>query len=330
MSFPRTETRTGLLLVLLAALAWGTIPLVVRSIDAIPVDVPGLGQPLNAAPVVIVFWRVAFSALALLPYMLAAGRLKSLVTLGSRTLLGLALNGILLAVHWVLFFFALVLTDVAVAELLTYTGPIYVAALTPLVLGEGFDRRVLLPIGLALAGIVIILAPGLRAPESTMEIVGAALAIVAAIGYALLMLNTKRLLSGVATSTIIFVESVVASIVLLPAALMLPAPSSTSDWAAMLVLGVVYSVLVVFVFMGGLRRVRADHAAVLMYAEPVTAVIVAALFLGEGLTIATLLGGVAVVTAGAIVARLAPTPGLEGPPTDLERPYEPGLTDLDG
>ncbi len=57
--------------------------------------------------------------------------------------------------------------------------------------------------------------------------------------------------------------------------------------------------------------VRADHAAVITYAEPVTAVIFAALFLAERLGWVTAVGGVAVIAAGVLVARLAPSSGVE-------------------
>ena len=53
-----------------------------------------------------------------------------------------------------------------------------------------------------------------------------------------------------------------------------------------------------------------------MYAEPVTAVMFAALFLAEPLTWATVIGGAGVVAAGVLVARMkpaarSPTAGME-------------------
>ncbi len=55
-----------------------------------------------------------------------------------------------------------------------------------------------------------------------------------------------------------------------------------------------------------------------MYAEPVSAVIFAALFLGEPLTAATLIGGTLVVLGGVLVARMEPMPGIEAPDAVLE------------
>jgi drug/metabolite transporter (DMT)-like permease len=306
-----------------AGVAWGTIPWFVRSIEPIPLAVGFLDAPLNVAPVTTVFWRVTLAAISMAAISMARRRFRTLFQVDRRTFGLLALNGVLLAVHWVLFFSALVLTDVAVAELLTYTGPVYVAALTPLVLGERFDSRVVLPIAVAVAGTALVLGPDLSFAGASAAPLGAGAALLAALGYAVLMLNTKRLLGAVRISAVMFWESLVASAVLLPGALLLPPPASSAEWASLGVLGVVHSVLVVFVFMAGLRRVRADHAAVLTYAEPVSAVLFASLFLGEPLAVTTVLGGAVVVAGGVMVARLTPTTGVEAPAAELmetERP----------
>ena len=307
------ESRLGLLVIAFSSVAWGTIPLVIRRIGSIPVDVPFMAAPYDAAPVVVVFWRVCIASAAMFVYLAARGRLRSLVRVDRSTMAGLAANGVLLAAHWFLFFSALTLTDVAVAELLTYTGPIYVAALTPLVLRERFDRRVVLPIALALAGMAVILGPDIGALDGAGKSAGATMAVVAAFGYAFLMLNAKRLLTGLETAVVMFWETFVATLLLLPFVLVLPTFSQPSEWAAVATLGLFHSGFVAFVFLAGLRRVRADHAAVLMYVEPVSAVLFAALFLSEPLRLSTGLGGLGVVLGGALVARIARTPSVEAP-----------------
>ena len=65
-----------------------------------------------------------------------------------------------------------------------------------------------------------------------------------------------------------------------------------------------HTALAGIVFLGGLRRVRTDHAAVLTYAEPVSAVLFAAAFLGEALRVATIVGGAMVVAGGSLVTRI--------------------------
>jgi drug/metabolite transporter (DMT)-like permease len=66
-----------------------------------------------------------------------------------------------------------------------------------------------------------------------------------------------------------------------------------------------------------MRRVRTDHVAILTYVEPVSAIVFAALLLGEALTLPTVLGGLMVVAGGLAVARLEAR--VEGPePVPIE------------
>lgn len=295
---------TGLVRIALAAVSWGTIPLLVRAVDA--------------SPLVIVFWRVVFEGLTIGLLLAVRGRLGELKRLSRRSLLVLAGQGLMLALNWVLFFSALKLTDVAVAVLLAYCGPIFVTALSPLVTREPFDRRVLVPLALALAGTAVIVGPrDLQLAEGT-HLLGAGLAFASAFTYAILVLNAKRLLKGIPATVYMLGEDITAALLLLPVVLTTPGPSGPVEWGSLLTLGVVHTAFTGFLFLSALRTVRADHAAVLTYAEPVSAVFFAALFLAEPLTLATVAGGALVVLGGVLVARMVPTPGIEAPGSTLE------------
>ena len=76
------------------------------------------------------------------------------------------------------------------------------------------------------------------------------------------------------------------------------------SYGALAVLGMVQTAFAGMLFLKGLRRVRTDHAAILTYTEPASAVVFAAAFLSEPLTVATVAGGLMVVAGGALVARL--------------------------
>jgi drug/metabolite transporter (DMT)-like permease len=293
----------SLLRIGLAGVVWGSIPLFVRMVPV--------------SPFVIVFWRVVFGGAAALVYLLATRKIGSLRRLDRRGVLALVAVGVLLAANWVLFLGGLAMTRVAVAELLGYTGPVFVVALAPIMGREAFDRRIILPLVLALGGTAVILGLGGLSLGGGRSLLGAIMAFSSAITYSGLMLTGKRLIRSIEAPVIVFGEYVVASLLLLPAALVLTGPAGGKQWGALATLGVVQTTIATLIFFSGLRRVRADHAAVFMYAEPVTAVIFAAVFLAEPLGWATALGGAAVVAAGVLVARMAP-PGA--PPSGLEAP----------
>jgi drug/metabolite transporter (DMT)-like permease len=290
---------SGLFRVGIAGIIWGSIAIFVRMVDT--------------SPLVIVFWRVAFGAAAVLVYLAVTGRIRELARLNRRTALALLAVGALIAVNWILFLGALATTKVAVAVLLGYTGPVFVAALAPFVSREPYDKRIVGPLVLALGGTAIIVGLGGLSLEGGRSLLGAAMAFCSALTYAGLMLTGKRLLRNVSASVLAFGEYAFATLLLLPAVLLLPGPSQPKEWAALATLGVVHTTAAVLIFFSGLRLVRADQAAVFTYAEPVTAVIFAAIFLGEPLTWATAVGGAAVVAAGILVARMTPTMGMETP-----------------
>lgn len=307
----------GLFRVATAGLIWGSIPLVLRAADG--------------SSVIKVFFRVLFAALVIGVYMLASGGWRELRGLPAAKWRQVVVQGLVLTLNWFLFLTALDMTQVATAELLGYTGPVFVAALAPFVTGEPFDRRIIAPLLLALGGIAIILTQHGIHFESRDELVGAGLAFASALTYATLLLRSKNILRGISSGALMLVEYTVASVVLAPFVVAAyragDSPSSPGAYWALITLGVVHTALSGFVFLGGLRRVRTDHAAVLMYVEPVSAVVFAALFLGEGLTVRTVLGGALVVAGGLAVARLERVPDV----TEVEPLEVAGVTgELDG
>jgi len=297
------ERLSGLARIAVAGLIWGTIPLALRAADG--------------ASSVKVFFRVACAALVVWGWALVRGGWRELRTFDARTWRQLVVQGLILTLNWFLFLTALDLTDVATAELLAYTAPVFVAVLAPMVTGERFDRRVVLPLALALGGIALILLQQGLAIDDGQALLGAGLAFASALTYATLMLRAKRILRGASSGALMLVEYTTATIVLCPFVISAYArgdtPSSARAYAALITLGVVHTAIAGFIFLGGLRRVRTDHAAVLTYVEPLSAVLFAALFLGEPLTTLTLLGGAGVVLGGVLVARIEPTPGIEVP-----------------
>jgi drug/metabolite transporter (DMT)-like permease len=300
-AYTSRERLSGLARVALAGLIWGSIPLLIRAADG--------------ASVVKVFFRVVCAAAVIGAWMLVSGGWRELLSLPAAKWRQVAVQGLILTLNWFLFLTALDLTDVATAELLGYTGPVFVAALAPFVTGERFDVRIFGPLALALGGITLILTQHGLDLSGGRQLLGAALAFASALTYATLLLRSKKILRGISSGALMLVEYSVASIVLAPFVIAAyargDAPSSATAYGALVALGVVHTALSGFLFLSGLRRVRADHAAILMYVEPMSAVVFAALLLGEPMTVRTLLGGALVIAGGLMVTRMERTPSAE-------------------
>ena len=293
-SSARRHALLGLLYIAMAGVIWGTIPLLMRASDG--------------ASVVKVFYRVFWAGAAIWLWLVVTGRTREVTRLPRRKILQLMGQGAILTVNWYLFLSALDLTNVATAELLGYTGPVFVALFAPVVTREKFDYRILLPLALAMGGIVVIMVPqgiGLHGGGQTL---GAVFAALSAITFAVLLLRSKNILKGVSGMALMAVEYPLAAVLLLPftvaAYVRGDGPTGAGSYAALLVLGVVHTAIAGVIFLAGLRRNRTDRGSILTYTEPVSAIVFAALFLGEPLTWATVLGGAMVVTGGVIVALL--------------------------
>jgi drug/metabolite transporter (DMT)-like permease len=304
---------SALLLVAFVGVVWGTIPLLLRAADG--------------ASVVKVFYRVAFAAAAIWLWLAATGRTREVTALPWRKIGQLAVQGAILTLNWVLFLTALDTTTVAVAELLGYTGPVFVAVLAPMVTREPFDRRIVVPLALALGGIAVIMAPqGLLLRDSG-QLFGAVLAFLSALTYATLLLRSKKMLKGVTGLGLMAVEYPTATLLLLPFTVFAywrgDGPTGAISYGALLTLGIVHTAFTGVLFLAAIRRVRTDRVALFTYAEPVAAVVFAALFLGEPLTLWTVLGGAMVIVAGIAVARLGSPEGpMEAPEPEAGRDFE--------
>jgi drug/metabolite transporter (DMT)-like permease len=260
------------------SIAWGAIPLFVRN------DVPSI-QLVGA--------RVTFGALTLIGVAAALGRL----TLPRVRRWRLVLSGVLLALHWITFFESIKLTTVAVALAVLYLGPIAAAILAGPLFGEQVDWRLWVALGVAAFGTLLVVQPW---QSEGVDAAGLAMAGLSAALLAGVMLAGKPVAKDLGGLTMATGELVVASVVLAPATYQ--ALSQNGEYIInFLFLGVLFTGLAGFVFWEAMRHVPIAAVSVVMYLEPASAVVWAAIFLGETPN-ATALIGVAFVVAGGMVA----------------------------
>lgn len=313
-----SDQASGVISVLMASLIWGTLPLVINFVDG--------------ASIIKVFYRVFFAFLTISITMIASGRWRRIRAQSRRRILAYSFQGALLALNWVLFLGAFEHGSVATVELIAYTGPVFVTLLAPFVLKDSFSPLVLIPLGLSLAGVIIIMIPHGLSFDSG-ELTGAIMAGCSALTYAALTLRNKKILSGVDTLTFIWFEYLAASVVLLPLAIYLyiqgEGPTGMSSYLWLVIVGAFHTGVTGILFFRGLRRLRADQTAILTYMEPVSAVVLASLFLGEKLSLPTILGGLLIVIGGVIVARIDYDAGLEVLPMEVAgTPTDEGIDQL--
>lgn len=271
------------------AASWGLIAVIVREVD------------LDAQ--VLVFYRLAFAALALGVAALVLRRLPLLRLHRHRG--RIVLIGITLATHWFLYFATIKLSSVAVAVLMAYLAPLAIATIAPFVLPEPRSRVALAALVPAAAGVALVALGGDEG--GAVRPLALATGLATAATYAALVLMTKRIAAEVPVLTLSFWNSAVASLAIAP--LLLGAdrvlPTSSELWAV-LALGVVFTAVSGYLYIWFLRHVTAQAIGILAYIEPVSAALLAWAFLDEALSWQIVAGGLLVIAAGATVVLLEP------------------------
>jgi drug/metabolite transporter (DMT)-like permease len=280
---------------------------------------------LGAALVTVVLWASAFvgiraAATDLSPGSLALGRL----TVGSIALgLLVAVRGwnrptrrdaVFIAAFGLVWFAGYNLTlneaernvDAGTAAMLVNTGPIFIAVLAGIFLGEGFPGRLILGCLISFAGAVIIGAA--VSGESQVRgdsTIGIVLCIVAAIAYASGVTLQKPALRRVSALEVTFLGCVVGMIACLPFAPSLVDELTAADptsIAWLVYLGVFPTAIGFTTWAFALSRTPAGRLGSTTYLIPPVVIVISWLLLGEVPAVLAIAGG-ALCIGGVIVAR---------------------------
>lgn len=315
-SATRTGLRRSLISVHVAVALFGAAGLFARIID----------WPSPA----LVLARVSIAALGLTTVLLVVerGRLWRVIR-PAPGWLRLPLLGLLLAVHWVTFFHAIQVSSVAVGLLAFASFPIFTALLEPLAPGgSALDRTTLTATVIVTLGIALIV-PDIDPADPVTR--GVFWGVVSGLTFALLSLGNRALVSRWGPLRLALHQNLWAAVALtlgITVALMaapIAAPFSApglavgatsarmpllpphapppTEWAAVILLGLVFTAGAHALFIAGLRRVTASRAAVIATLEPVYGIMLAALWLGERPGLRVLTGGTLVLAAALWVTR---------------------------
>jgi drug/metabolite transporter (DMT)-like permease len=252
--------------------------------------------------------RMAFAALALGVVVAATGNWRDLRTPGAPLrVLGIS---IALALNLILYFLAIRATGVAVAIFLSYLAPVYLAFVAPRILKEKTEPVVYLALAIGLAGMALILVPGLLLEGVKLSASGLFYAWAAGVMYAVYLLFAKSLRGlRVRSTPVVFTQSAFTALVmLLPGLLAVDAAHyrfTGIDLLMAVLLGLVTTAFSFSLFMDGLHYIRVQHAGIIAYVEPVSAPFYALIFLSQVPSGWTIAGGALIVAAGILVVLYA-------------------------
>lgn len=209
----------------------------------------------------------------------------------------LLLSGVAMGFNWILLFEAYKYTTVSVATLSYYFAPVIVTVACPILFKEKMTAKQWICFFMSTLGIVLITGLGdLSAGEN--HLIGILFGLGAACLYAAVVLLNKfiRNVEGIHRT---FLQFLAAIVVLVPyvgftGGVTLSGLNRTG-WACLLVVGFVHTGVTYCLYFSSLKELPGQQAAILSYIDPLVAVIVSVLILGEKMTAMQAIGGILIL-----------------------------------
>jgi drug/metabolite transporter (DMT)-like permease len=198
-----------------------------------------------------------------------------------------------------LYLTAIKYASAGLVALLLYLYPFFVMILSALVFHEKITRVKAIALVLALIGTALTVDP------SGGHILGALMAIAAALIYSVYIIvgtNVMKHVSAVQSSTVIF-ASAGTVFGLITAVNGARFPTANSGWYMLSGIVLISTVIPVVAFLAGLEMIGPTNAAMLSTLEPIVTVLLAAWLFHERLNLISLLGGALILVAVILLTR---------------------------
>ncbi|MDF2906076.1 MAG: protein of unknown function transrane [Herbinix sp.] len=213
-------------------------------------------------------------------------------------LLILIISGAGIGFNWILMFEAYKYTSIANATLSYYFAPVFVVLLSPFLLKEKLTPMKVCCILAALGGMFLIV--GIGGGEGKNHVIGITYGLAAAVLYASVVILNKFLrgLTGLETTLI---QISAATVVLFPYILLTEKLRIFSidmkSAVFLIIMGLIHTGLAYLMYFTGMKKLKGQTVAVLSYTDPISAILMSSIFLGEALTLLQILGGILILGA---------------------------------
>ena len=244
----------------------------------------------------IIFYRVVLAFVIFFVFIVISGNLK-IIELKDKKIY-LIIFGILQAGTMLTFFISLLKASVSIAVLLLYTAPVYITILSPWILKEKSTKKGIIALFLSILGILLIVDP--EKLDFQYYSIGILAGIASGIIYAFQIMISKYASSTYSGYTQAFWSFLIAILILLPVGIA-PFDVVHENLGYLILLSIFPTILAVSLYFNGLKRVKTQNASILGLIEPLSAVILAVLILGEQISTFEMIGGALILAGAALV-----------------------------
>lgn len=250
-----------------------------------------LGRAVTLPPVVTIGWR-ALLAVGFLFIFLKWKRISLKIDREDR--FKVILGGILMGIHWVAYFKALQLSNVAIGMLTIFTYPALTSILEPLLLNLPFQKIHLFLGLLVLAGIAFLI-PDLDFENEYTQAVAFGLG--SALAYALRNILMKKQVKKYHGSLLMTYQALIVGIALIPLSFQTSVETLQENLIWLLALALLTTALGHTLFLLTFRYFSITTASIISSVQPVYGIALGILLLGEMPQWSTIIGGVLIISA---------------------------------
>ncbi len=239
----------------------------------------------------LALYRAVLALLLITVYLAAVGQRLDWRSI-KKELGFLFLSGIAMGLNWILLFEAYKYTTISAATLSYYFAPVIVTAVCPLLFHERLNRKQWICFAMSALGLALL--AGGEIFGGTRDFMGILFGLGAAAFYAAVILLNKSIkkVEGIHRTWIQFFS---AAIVLLPYVFMTTGVTlgklNRTGWVNLLIVGLFHTGFTYCMYFSSLKELPGQKAAILSYIDPLVAVFVSVLVLGEKMTVGQAVGG---------------------------------------
>lgn len=197
-----------------------------------------------------------------------------------------------MGINWILLFQAYRYTTISAATLSYYFAPVIVTVASPLLFHERLTAKQIICFVMSTLGLVLIIGTG--GGEETAGITGILFGLGAAVFYAAVILLNK-FIKNVAGIQRTILQMLAAVVTLLPYVALSSGFNLNlldgTGWVCLMTVGLFHTGITYCLYFSALKDLTGQEAAILSYIDPLVAVIISVLLLGEPMTLMQLIGG---------------------------------------
>lgn len=208
----------------------------------------------------------------------------------------LLFSGAAIGINWILLFEAYKYTTISAATLSYYFAPVIVTVICPILFHEKLTGKQIFCFIMSTFGLIMI--TGTSNIRDKRDFIGILFGISAAIFYAAVIILNKfiRNIDGIHRTFLQFLSAI---IILVPYVLLTSGIHlgnlDIKGWGNLLIVGLFHTGITYCMYFSSLKELAGQEASILSYIDPLVAVLISVLILGETMSIAQAIGGVLIL-----------------------------------